>query len=150
LAPEGALTKKRENGYIEGTFGAGSIIWWSALGMVPKQLPAADEGGVMYLPNVYEKFGDKFADVFEHYQELGVKCREAGPIERKNQDLIKLGIAIGTNSRGGVMSHTRKALASGATPEEINHVVLLALTTTGFPNMIAAFGWIKEVLDSPR
>jgi 4-carboxymuconolactone decarboxylase len=44
------------------------------------------------------------------------------------------------------MSSIRKALASGATPEEIIHVVLLSLTTTGFPNMIAAMGWADEVL----
>jgi alkylhydroperoxidase/carboxymuconolactone decarboxylase family protein YurZ len=44
------------------------------------------------------------------------------------------------------MSHTRKALKSGATQEEIAHAVLLALTTTGFPNMIAAMGWVDEVL----
>jgi alkylhydroperoxidase/carboxymuconolactone decarboxylase family protein YurZ len=44
------------------------------------------------------------------------------------------------------MSHTRKALESGSTPEEIAHAVLLALTTTGFPNMIAALGWVDEVL----
>ena len=44
------------------------------------------------------------------------------------------------------MSNTRKALDSGATPEEIIHTVLLSLTTTGFPNMIAAMGWVNEVL----
>ena len=77
---------------------------------------------------------------------MGKTCRKAGPIEQKFQDLIKLGIAIGINSRGAVMSHTRKALASGATPEEITHVVLLSLTTTGFPNMIASMGWVDEVL----
>jgi alkylhydroperoxidase/carboxymuconolactone decarboxylase family protein YurZ len=45
------------------------------------------------------------------------------------------------------MSHTRKALASGATAYEITHVVLLSLTTTGFPNMIASMGWVNEVLE---
>jgi alkylhydroperoxidase/carboxymuconolactone decarboxylase family protein YurZ len=44
------------------------------------------------------------------------------------------------------MSSTRKALAAGATPDEITHAVLLALSTTGFPNMIAAMGWVNEVL----
>lgn len=44
------------------------------------------------------------------------------------------------------MSHTRKALDSGASAEEIAHAVLLSLTTTGFPNMIAALGWVDEVL----
>jgi alkylhydroperoxidase/carboxymuconolactone decarboxylase family protein YurZ len=44
------------------------------------------------------------------------------------------------------MSHTRKALESGSTPDDIAHAVLLALTTTGFPNMIAALGWVEEVI----
>ena len=45
------------------------------------------------------------------------------------------------------MSAVRKALASQASPEEINHAILLSITTTGFPNMIAAMGWAQEVLD---
>ncbi len=102
----------------------------------------------MYLPDIYEKFSEKFPKVLEDYQKLGAACRNAGPIEDKFQDLIKLGIAIGANSRGAVMSQTRKALAHGATPEEIHHVLLLSLTTTGFPNMVAAMGWVNEVFGS--
>jgi len=45
------------------------------------------------------------------------------------------------------MSHTLKALESGASAEEIAHTVLLSLTTTRFPNMIAVLGWIEEVLE---
>jgi alkylhydroperoxidase/carboxymuconolactone decarboxylase family protein YurZ len=101
----------------------------------------------MYLPKTYEDFSDKFSEIMKDYQQLGKVCREAGPLERKYQDLIKLGIAIGANSRGAVMSSVRKALASGAEADEIAHVVLLSLTTTGFPNMIAALGWVNEVLD---
>ena len=101
----------------------------------------------MYLPKVYEKFSSQFTDVFKDYKQLGQTCREAGPLDQKCQDLIKLGIAIGANSRGAVMSSTRKALESGATKEEIGHATLLSLTTTGFPNMIAAMGWVDEVLN---
>jgi 4-carboxymuconolactone decarboxylase len=101
----------------------------------------------MYLPKIYEKFADQFPDVFNDFKALGQTCRAAGALDPKFQDLVKLGIAIGANSRGAVMSQTRKALASGANKEEILHTVLLALTTTGFPNMIAAFGWVNEVLD---
>jgi alkylhydroperoxidase/carboxymuconolactone decarboxylase family protein YurZ len=101
----------------------------------------------MYLPKTYENFSEKFPEVLKHYQELGKSCREAGPLKEKCQDLIKLGIAIGANSRGGVMSSVRKAVTSGSTPEEITQAVLLSLTTTGFPNMIAAMGWTNEVLD---
>jgi 4-carboxymuconolactone decarboxylase len=100
----------------------------------------------MYLPKTYEAFKKKFPKISEDYQQLGKSCRKEGPLNEKCQDLVKLGIAIGANSRGAVMSSIRKALASGASPEEIIHVVLLSLTTTGFPNMIAAMGWANEVL----
>ena len=100
----------------------------------------------MYLPKVYEKFSNNFSDVFKDYKQLGQTCRAAGPLDQKSQDLIKLGIAIGANSRGAVMSSTRKALESGATKEEIAHAALLSLTTTGFPNMIAALQWVDAVL----
>lgn len=100
----------------------------------------------MYLPKIYQEFSEKFPEVFEDYKKLGVSTREAGPLDEKTQNLIKLGISIGVNSKGAVMSHTRKALAAGATPEAVVHAVLLALTTTGFPNMIAALRWVDAVL----
>ena len=94
-----------------------------------------------------KKFSNQFTDVFKDYKQLGQTCREAGPLDQNSQDLIKLGIAMGANSRGSVMSSTRKALEAGASAEEIAHAVLLSLTTTGFPNMIAALGWVDEVLN---
>lgn len=100
----------------------------------------------MYLPKVYEQFSKKFPEVLQDYKKLGISTRKAGPLDEKTQDLVKLGIALGANSRGAVMSHTRKALAAGATQDEIVHAVLLGLTTTGFPNMIAAWNWVQEVL----
>jgi alkylhydroperoxidase/carboxymuconolactone decarboxylase family protein YurZ len=101
----------------------------------------------VYLPKIYKKFSDKFPKVFKDFQQLGKTCRENGPLEPKYQDLVNLGIAMGANSRGAVMSQTRKALESGASKEEITHVVLLSLTTIGFPNMIAAMGWVEEVFE---
>ncbi|MGD2272306.1 MAG: carboxymuconolactone decarboxylase family protein [Desulfobacterales bacterium] len=104
----------------------------------------------MYLPKIYEGFSENFPQIMKNYQQLGKSCRESGPLDEKHQDLIKLGIAIGANSRGAVMSSVRKALTSGATAEEISHAVLLSLTTTGFPNMIAAMGWANEVLEKHK
>ncbi len=101
----------------------------------------------MYLPNLYKIFSEKFPEVLKEYQQLGTTCRQSGPLDEKTQDLVKLGIAIGSNSRGAVMSHTRKALAAGTTEDELFHAVLLSLTTVGFPKMIAAMGWVLEVLD---
>ena len=100
----------------------------------------------MYLPSIYTKFSEKYPDIFNMYKDLGVACRNAGPLNEKDQNLVKLGIAIGSSSRGGIMSHTRKALSSGASPDEILQVVLLGLTTIGFPQMMAAMKWVDEVL----
>jgi 4-carboxymuconolactone decarboxylase len=100
-----------------------------------------------YLPKIFQSFSERYPDVLASYQELAKACRNAGPMDEKIQELIMLGIAVGANSRGGVMSHTRKALDVGASPDEILQVVVLSLTPTGFPNMIAAMGWVKEVLE---
>lgn len=102
----------------------------------------------MYLPKKYTDFRNSHEEVFIQYQALGKVCRESGPLDDKTQSLVKLGIAIGSNSRGGVMSHTRKAVEAGATPQEIHHAVLMALTTIGFPTMISAMAWVDEVLES--
>lgn len=101
----------------------------------------------MHIPKLYENFSKNFPQVLKDLQQIGKTCRESGPLPPKYQDLINLGIAVGANSRGSVMSQTRKAKEAGAMREEIEHAVLLSLTTTGFPNMMAAMGWVSEVLD---
>jgi len=35
----------------------------------------------------------------------------------------------------------------GISDEEIHQVVLLSLTTIGFPKMIAAFNWVNEAFE---
>jgi 4-carboxymuconolactone decarboxylase len=69
------------------------------------------------------------------------------PFGTNISDIIKIGIAIGANSRNSVMPSIRKALSSGSTPEEITHANLLSLTAIDFPDMIAALGWVNEILD---
>ena len=101
----------------------------------------------MHRPKIYQYFTKNYPEVSEDFNNLGRRCREGGPLEPKVQNLVNLGIAIGFSSRGAVMSQTRKALESGASREEIMHTLLLALTTIGFPGMIAAMGWINEILE---
>jgi AhpD family alkylhydroperoxidase len=60
--------------------------------------------------------------------------------------LIKLGMAVASGQEGAVHSHTRRASEAGATREEIRQVALLALTTVGFPRMMAGLTWIDDVL----
>lgn len=102
----------------------------------------------MYLPKRYTNFKKAYPEIFDQYDALGRICRDSGPLDGKSQSLVKLGIAVGIGSRGAVMSHTRKALDEGVTPEEVRHAVLLALSTLGFPHMIAAMSWADEVIES--
>jgi len=49
-----------------------------------------------------------------------------------------------------VHSHARRALAAGATPEEIQHAVIALTSTIGFPNVMAALSWINDVKRGAR
>jgi 4-carboxymuconolactone decarboxylase len=98
-----------------------------------------------FLPFSYTRFRKEFPEVEKEYDRLAKKCHAAGPLNEKTRRLIKLGIAIGSESEGAVKSHTRRALAIGISPKEIRHVVLLGLTTIGFPKMIATLNWAHEV-----
>ena len=103
-----------------------------------------------YLPDIYKGFKQQFPEIAKAYEELAVKCHSWGPLDGKTRRLIKLGIAIGLSSEGGVRSHARRALEEGATVEELRHAVVLALTTAGFPTMIAAMKWVDEVIEKHR
>ena len=99
-----------------------------------------------YLPEIYQQFERRYPGVKEAFDALGAAEHEAGPLDEKERRLIKLGIAVGAESEGGVRSHVRKLLGIGASEEEILHTIVLALTTIGFPATNAALAWAEEVL----
>ncbi len=101
-----------------------------------------------YLPDVYRSFRERFPEVAGALDELGRTTEAAGSLDVRTQRLVKLGIAIGALAEGAVRSNVRKALAEGASAEDIRHVVVLAITTAGFPAAVAALGWADEVLDA--
>ncbi len=100
----------------------------------------------MYLPEIFKSFLEKHPDIANAHLKVGELCAQAGPIDQKTQHLIQLGVSIGVGSKGGVRSHARRALEAGATEEEILQALLLSTTTVGFPSMIAAYGWVQEIL----
>jgi alkylhydroperoxidase/carboxymuconolactone decarboxylase family protein YurZ len=101
-----------------------------------------------YLPDVYVSFRQRYPEVAGAQDGVGVALDAAGPLDARTRRLVKLGIAVGALADGAVRSNARKALSEGASPEEIRHVAVLALTTAGFPTTIAALGWVDEVLDA--
>ena len=102
------------------------------------------------LPRAFQTFQRRYSKVFKAYESLGGVAHESGPLDAKTRELVKLGMAIGGRLEGAVRSHAHRALEVGATPREIEHVVLLAITTTGFPTAVAAFTWIEQLLGSRK
>jgi alkylhydroperoxidase/carboxymuconolactone decarboxylase family protein YurZ len=98
-------------------------------------------------PAVVEEFAQDYPQVWEAYNRLGEAAAEAGPLDEKTQRLVKLALAIGAQRQGAVHSHTRRALAAGCTPEELQHVGILAIATIGWPAAFAAISWIRDLVD---
>src|SRR3972149_10520193 len=99
----------------------------------------------------YERFQRSFRRVWKAYDSLGAAVHQEGPLDPKARELIKLGIAIGGRLDGAIRAHVRLGLEKGASPEEIRQVALLAITTSGFPTMMAALTAIEETLkDRPK
>jgi len=72
---------------------------------------------------------------------------KAGPLDQDTQRLVKLGIAIGAMREGAVHASVRKAVAMGIEPEALEQVTALAASTMGLPATVAAFFWVRDILD---
>lgn len=99
-----------------------------------------------YLPEAYQHFQHRYPTVKEAFDALGAAEHDAGPLGERERRLIKLGIAVGAESEGGVRSHVCKLLGVGVSEAEILHTIVLALTTIGFPATNAALTWAEDVL----
>ena len=101
-----------------------------------------------HLPDVYLGFREDYPAVAAALDGLGEAVDGAGPLDERSARLVKLGLAVGALAEGAVKSNARKALAAGASAEEVRQVGMLAITTCGFPSAIAGIGWIDEVLQA--
>jgi alkylhydroperoxidase/carboxymuconolactone decarboxylase family protein YurZ len=97
-------------------------------------------------PTFYMQFRDHHPAIVKAYEALGDACRAAGPLAEKHAELVKLGLAAGAGLEGAIHSHARRALAAGATRDEVRHVGLLAITTLGFPGAMAIRAEIESVV----
>lgn len=98
------------------------------------------------LPSRFTSFIESHPEIGKAYSDLGKAVSEAGPLDKKTQQLVKVGIAISANLEGGTHSAARKALDAGCTPDELRHVAMLAVTTIGFPSMMKGLMWVEDVL----
>jgi AhpD family alkylhydroperoxidase len=97
-------------------------------------------------PKHYLKFKKLYPGLFAAWEAIGKSVREDGPIDPKTGHLIQLASAAAVRSEGAVHSHVRRALAAGATREEIHHAIMLTAATIGFPAVMAALSWAEDML----
>jgi alkylhydroperoxidase/carboxymuconolactone decarboxylase family protein YurZ len=99
------------------------------------------------LPAAAGEVAQAFPEVWRAYAALGAACAASGPIDGQALRLVKLALAMGAGSEGGVHSHCRRALAEGVPAAALKQVALLAIPTLGFPRAVAALTWIEDVTD---
>ena len=96
-------------------------------------------------PKPFREFVKQYPGVAEAYESLGEAVRAAGPLTPREVALVKLALSVGARMEGSTHAHTRKALAAGFDTAAVEQVALLACPTIGFPNMMAALTWVRDV-----
>lgn len=99
----------------------------------------------MAKPKHFNQLAKRYPGYVAAVENLGETVRESGPLEPKVCELVQLAAAAAARSEGAVHSHARRALKAGATPDEVEHAVLLLTSTIGFPAVSAALSWIDDV-----
>ncbi len=102
------------------------------------------------LPAFFQEVSERFPDIFKHYSALGEAISGLNAMDGKTEELVKLGIAIGAGYEGAVHSHTRRALAEGASENEIIQCALMAVTAIGWPGAMASLSWIDDIITDIR
>ena len=97
------------------------------------------------LPKTFVRFAQRFPKLAAAHQAMGLASDE-GPLDKKTQHLIKIGICLGAGLESAMRSHTRRAIQAGATEAELEQAVMLGMTTCGFPRTVAAWAWVQEQL----
>ncbi len=101
-------------------------------------------------PKNYVNIQKKFPGLMRAHEEVGRISKEAGPIDAKTGNLIQLAACVALRSEGGVHSHARRAIESGASKDEIYHAIAMLINTVGFPTTAAAFSWVNDIIGKKR
>lgn len=96
------------------------------------------------MAQLLDDFQKQFPAIWEAYTQLKTACDQAGPLDRKTAELIRIGISVAMEHEGGVIAHISQARKAGASDQEISHAIVLATGLTGFPAALKALGAAKE------
>jgi AhpD family alkylhydroperoxidase len=95
---------------------------------------------------IFSQFKKEFPQVYAKHEALGREVHEnSGPLPEKTRWLIKIAVSGACDHKRALETHIAKALASGATDEEIKHALLLLISTNGFPAFMKAYAVFKSM-----
>ena len=99
------------------------------------------------LPQHLLRFRKAHPGIYDAFEELGRRVHEEGPLSERERRLVKIGIAMGAGTEGGVHSAIRHATAGGCTREDVEHAIRLGITTLGWPRAMATLSWVDDVFE---
>ena len=102
------------------------------------------------LPSGAARIARRHPKIWRAYEDLGAACADSGPLDARTRRLVKLALAVASQSEGSVHSHTRRGAEEGLTKEELLHVTLLAIPSIGLAHAVAAMTWIEDVLEKGK
>lgn len=97
------------------------------------------------LPGTAGQVAKEKPELWRAFQALGAETGNAGPLNEREQRLVNLALALGGDSEGATHSHARRGLADGLSPQDLEHVAFLAITTLGWPQAIRGLTWVRDV-----
>jgi alkylhydroperoxidase/carboxymuconolactone decarboxylase family protein YurZ len=97
------------------------------------------------LPGAAGQVAREKPELWRAFQGLGAATGTAGPLSEREQRLVNLAFAIGSDSEGATHSHARRAVAEGFSADELDHVAFLGITTLGWPKAIRGLTWLRDV-----
>ncbi len=102
------------------------------------------------VPTTFKQFIQKFPELGEAHEKVGRAVENMGPLDIKTCALIKIGICLGAGLESALRSHVRRAIAAGATEQELEQSLMLGMNTCGFPRTVAAWRWMQQQLERNR
>jgi AhpD family alkylhydroperoxidase len=89
-----------------------------------------------------QKMAKQIPEPFKAFYGLHEKVMEAGALDKKQKELIALGIAVASHCKPCIYQHTQAAVQEGATPKEILEAAGVAVLMAGGP----AFAHLPEIM----
>jgi AhpD family alkylhydroperoxidase len=90
------------------------------------------------LQGLMQKLRTRIPGTMKGFGMLHQESMKGGAISEKHKELIALGIGIASRCDGCIAFHTHEALANGATCDEINETIAVAISMGGGPALMYA------------